>query len=189
MRAFLNDQMANPKLSGVIVDPSSATLSAVNQLEFFQDWLSDDKKEAVKKAVSSNELFLIQGPPGTGKTAVIAEITLSDSAARTQMRVYCSLPNQTLLSIMRFCRSQEPQARLFLRWSDSVVLRRLGKKANNGHLRSVRLLGVSKCCENANRYSRSCAKKEREARVAVKAIGNTMETVSVDTETIGELGN
>ena len=45
-------------------------------LDYYQDFLSDDKKEAVSKAVSSNELFLIQGPPGTGKTAVIAEIVL-----------------------------------------------------------------------------------------------------------------
>ena len=31
------------------------------------------QKEAVRKAVSSNGIFLLQGPPGTGKTQVIAE--------------------------------------------------------------------------------------------------------------------
>ena len=76
VNAFLYGQMVNPDLSRVIVDPSNATQVSRTSLDFFQDWLSDDKKDAVSKAVSSNELFLIQGPPGTGKTSVIAEIVL-----------------------------------------------------------------------------------------------------------------
>ena len=74
--AFLFDQMANPTLSGVIVDPSSSTQMSKPELEFFQTWLSEDKKEVVRRAVSTNDLFLIKGPPGTGKTSVIAEIVL-----------------------------------------------------------------------------------------------------------------
>lgn len=74
--AFLNDQMANPSLSNVIIDPARATRAPLPELEFFLEYLSDDKKLAVRKAISSNELFLIQGPPGTGKTSVIAEIIL-----------------------------------------------------------------------------------------------------------------
>ena len=83
---FLSDKMANPDLGRVIIDPSVTTSSSGTELNFFQDWLSEDKKDAVRKAVASNELFLIQGPPGTGKTAVIAEIVLQilrrDSEAR-----------------------------------------------------------------------------------------------------------
>lgn len=74
--AFLYEQMANPGLARVIVDPSQTTHASESDLDFFQDFLSDDKKEAVRKAIASNELFLIQGPPGTGKTSVIAEIAL-----------------------------------------------------------------------------------------------------------------
>ena len=74
--AFLFDQMANPALSGVIMDPSSSTRMSQPELAFFQTWLSEDKKEVVRSAVSTNDLFLIQGPPGTGKTSVIAEIVL-----------------------------------------------------------------------------------------------------------------
>ena len=74
--AFLNDQMINPNLPAVIVDPSTATRTGLPELEFFQDWLSDDKKLAVRQAIASNELFLIQGPPGTGKTSVISEVVL-----------------------------------------------------------------------------------------------------------------
>ena len=74
--AFLFDQMANPALSGVIMDPSRSTRMSQPELAFFQTWLSEDKKEVVRSAVSTNDLFLIQGPPGTGKTSVIAEIVL-----------------------------------------------------------------------------------------------------------------
>ena len=76
VNAFLYEQMANPNLANVIIDPSSTTRSPETAFDFFQDRLSDDTKAVVRKAVSSNELFLIQGPPGTGKTSVIAEIVL-----------------------------------------------------------------------------------------------------------------
>ena len=76
IRAFQFGDFANPKLANVIVEPDGATHIPPPALEYYQDFLSKDKKEAVSKAVSSNELFLIQGPPGTGKTAVIAEIVL-----------------------------------------------------------------------------------------------------------------
>ena len=76
IRAFRNNDMASPNLADIIVAPGKATHLPPSDLEYFQDFLSNDKKEAVRKAVASNELFLIQGPPGTGKTAVIAEIVL-----------------------------------------------------------------------------------------------------------------
>ena len=85
--AFLNDQMANPSLSGVIIDPTSATRAPLPELEYFQDWLSDDKKLAVRKAIASNELFLIQGPPGTGKTSVISEIILQILKKNPEARI------------------------------------------------------------------------------------------------------
>ena len=73
---FRNDQMVNPNLGSILVDPSLSTRSPISDLNFFQDFLSDYTKEVVCRAVCSNELFLIQGPPGTGKTSVIAEIVL-----------------------------------------------------------------------------------------------------------------
>ena len=76
VNAFLYEQMANPNLANVIIDPSNTTRSQETNLDFFQDRLSDDTKAVVRKAISSNELFLIQGPPGTGKTTLIAEIVL-----------------------------------------------------------------------------------------------------------------
>ncbi len=87
VNAFLYDQMVNPSLAGVIVEPSGATRGSDTQLTYFQDWLSDDKKEAVLKAVASNELFLIQGPPGTGKTSVITEIILQILRKEPEARI------------------------------------------------------------------------------------------------------
>lgn len=76
IRAFQSGQAVNPALANALVEPGQLTHLPPPTLDYYQDWLSADKKAAVSKAVASNELFLIQGPPGTGKTAVIAEIVL-----------------------------------------------------------------------------------------------------------------
>ena len=87
VNAFLYEQMANPNLARVIVDPSTATRFSEAQHDYYQHWLSEDQKSAVRKAVSSNELFLIQGPPGTGKTSVITEIVLQILRREPEARI------------------------------------------------------------------------------------------------------
>ena len=87
VNSFLFDQMVNPNLARIIIDPSSATRASESQLDYFQDWLSYDQKEAVRKAVSANEMFLIQGPPGTGKTSVISEIVLQILKREPEARI------------------------------------------------------------------------------------------------------
>ena len=74
--AFLTGQMANSNLANAILDPTKATHASTPDLDYYQTWLSSDKRDAVNRAIASNELFLIQGPPGTGKTSVIAEIVI-----------------------------------------------------------------------------------------------------------------
>ena len=88
--AFLFDQMANPALAGIIVDPSTSTQMTKCELGFFQDWLSEDKREVVRRAISTNDIFLIQGPPGTGKTSVIAEIILQILKRNPESRILLS---------------------------------------------------------------------------------------------------
>ena len=90
VKDFQYGTMTNPGLGNVIVDPVQTTHTPLPSLEYYQEWLSDDKKEAVRKAVASNELFLIQGPPGTGKTAVIAEITLQILRRNPDARILLS---------------------------------------------------------------------------------------------------
>lgn len=73
---FYSGFVKNPYLSTYLFNPE--TLSNI-QVEH-TDWvwhlssLNEKQKEAVRKAVCSNGIFLLQGPPGTGKTQVIAEI-------------------------------------------------------------------------------------------------------------------
>ena len=87
VNAFLYEQMVNPGLARVIVNPATASRFSESELDYFQEWLSDDQRTAVRKAVSSNELFLIQGPPGTGKTSVIAEIVLQILKKEPEARI------------------------------------------------------------------------------------------------------
>lgn len=74
---FYSGEVKNPYLSTYLFNPQ--TLPEIN-IKDFKDWtwflenLNDKQKEAVKKALSSNSIFLLQGPPGTGKTQVITEI-------------------------------------------------------------------------------------------------------------------
>lgn len=44
-------------------------------LSFFFWWV---KKDAISKALSSKNLFLLHGPPGTGKTTTVVEIILQE---------------------------------------------------------------------------------------------------------------
>ncbi len=43
------------------------------EVEFFNENLNQFQREAVRRAVCSEELFLIHGPPGTGKTTTLIE--------------------------------------------------------------------------------------------------------------------
>ena len=87
VNSFLYEQMANPNLARIIVTPTNATPVPDTQLEYFQDWLSRDQKEAVRRAAASNDIFLIQGPPGTGKTSVISEIVLQILKREPEARI------------------------------------------------------------------------------------------------------
>lgn len=72
---FYSGYVKNPYLSTYLFEPEQ--LQPVDAE--YSDWtwylssLNDKQKEAVRKAVASNGVFLLQGPPGTGKTQVIAE--------------------------------------------------------------------------------------------------------------------
>lgn len=98
--AFLFDQMANPALPGIIVDPSTSTQMALHELRFFQEWLSDDKREVVRRAVSTNDIFLIQGPPGTGEDISHCGDRPADSQAEP------AVPDPAELAVERGCRSR-----------------------------------------------------------------------------------
>lgn len=75
--SFYHGYVKNPFLASYFFVPETLGKSESNttEVEWFGNRLNDSQKEAVRRALASNSLFLLQGPPGTGKTEVIAEIT------------------------------------------------------------------------------------------------------------------
>jgi len=49
------------------------------EMEYLSKVLNEKQKEAIKKALISDNIFMIQGPPGTGKTEVISEIAYQEA--------------------------------------------------------------------------------------------------------------
>ena len=73
---FYSGYVKNPYLSTYLFNPEELDTIKTEPSDWlwYLDSLNEKQKEAVRKAVSSNGIFLLQGPPGTGKTQVIAEI-------------------------------------------------------------------------------------------------------------------
>jgi superfamily I DNA and/or RNA helicase len=76
LESFFEGNVKNPYLSTFLFAPEELNPNIYQNREWnwFLEKLNDKQKEAVKRAVSSNGVFLLQGPPGTGKTQVISEI-------------------------------------------------------------------------------------------------------------------
>lgn len=68
--------VANPKLFTAFIHPEKITEHPLCEPSFYNKRLNGPQQEAVKRALSVEDLCLIQGPPGTGKTTVITEICL-----------------------------------------------------------------------------------------------------------------
>lgn len=77
LESFYHGYVKNPFLASYLFVPETLgkAESESGEIEWFGNRLNDSQKEAVRKTLASNSLFLLQGPPGTGKTEVIAEIT------------------------------------------------------------------------------------------------------------------
>lgn len=66
----------NPDLGRYILNPESIPVPVPVDVDFIQTHIDDDKKDAVKAALSGPPLMLVEGPPGTGKTTFITELVL-----------------------------------------------------------------------------------------------------------------
>jgi len=89
--ALRNGSTANPQLSEVLLDIESARFDPPDpNLTFFQDGLDPIKQDAVRRALSAQDVFLLQGPPGTGKTTTLAEITLQILKIQPDARILIS---------------------------------------------------------------------------------------------------
>jgi len=76
LESFFEGNVKNPYLSTFLFSPEdlNPNIHQNREWNWFLEKLNDKQKEAVKRAVTSNGVFLLQGPPGTGKTQVISEI-------------------------------------------------------------------------------------------------------------------
>ena len=185
VRAFLYEDVANPSLGRVIVDPSVATSIAEPELNFFQDWLSDDQKESVRRAVASNEMFLIKGPPGTGKTSVIAETVLQILKREPEARIL--LTSQSNVAVDHALTQIASAA-----GEDCPEMVRLGRAEKIGsggemwtleeRARSWREEVLAKCRPQVT----SLRSEERKARAAIRDLEPENEHETADAETIEE---
>ncbi len=84
-------ETVNPRLAEVLTDLQRATFDDPDEsIEFVQSGLAPDKREAVRQALATRDLFLLQGPPGTGKTAAIAEMILQILKADPDAKILVS---------------------------------------------------------------------------------------------------
>ncbi len=73
------------------------SLSSDENLEFFQNELDDDKREAVRRALCSQDFLVVEGPPGTGKTKFITELILQFSVRNPDARILLSSQTNSAL--------------------------------------------------------------------------------------------
>ena len=172
--AFLYGQMANPNVAHVIVDPSSETRMEESSLEYFQEWLSEDKKKAVAMALASNELFLIQGPPGTGKTAVIAEIVLQILKREPDARILLTSQSNIAVdhALAQIAKAAPSVPPAMVRYGRSEKIADAGKTWTlRRRVRSWRKDVLKKC----DVVIEELRDEERAARAAVKAVEDVAE--------------
>lgn len=79
LKRLFNRETANRRLKDFIPNISAAESQIEDSIDEdeFSDYyrkMNKSQKEAVKRALECEDIYLIQGPPGTGKTTVICEI-------------------------------------------------------------------------------------------------------------------
>ncbi|MGY6215722.1 AAA domain-containing protein [Methylolobus aquaticus] len=87
----------NPDLGRYILNPDSIPVPVPADVDFIQAHIDDDKREAVKTALSGPPLMLVEGPPGTGKTTFITELVLQFLRQNPNARVL--LTSQTHVAL------------------------------------------------------------------------------------------
>ena len=72
----------------VLLGNEPALFERIGELESPSRPLNPEQREAVARALTSHDFFLIHGPPGTGKSHVLAEVALQ--CARKGQRILCT---------------------------------------------------------------------------------------------------
>ncbi|WP_332645578.1 DEAD/DEAH box helicase [Lysinibacillus sp. 54212] len=73
---------ANANLENILFEDKPVIAARRKDVEIeFHNQLNEFQRDAVKGAMSAEDLYVIQGPPGTGKTTVISEICYQNAKA------------------------------------------------------------------------------------------------------------
>lgn len=87
----------NPLLGNYIVEPADTPVPVPAEISFVQQAMDDDKRDAVRTAMSEPALMLVQGPPGAGKTTFITEVVLQTLSRNPNSRIL--LTSQTHVAL------------------------------------------------------------------------------------------
>lgn len=103
----------NALLGAYIVEPSDVPIQTPRDIKFMQENMDDDKRDAVRTALSEPALMLVQGPPGTGKTTFITEVVLQTLRSNPNARVLLTSQTHVALdnSLERILKESEAEIR------------------------------------------------------------------------------
>ncbi|CAL5341019.1 unnamed protein product [Camellia sinensis] len=123
------------------------------------------KKDAISKALSSKNIFLLHGPPGTGKTTTVVEIILQE-VKRGSKILACAASNIAVDNIVE--RLVPHRVKLVLRGDNSSLANDISKemKALNGKLLKTKDKNSRR---DIRRELKTLSKEERERQVLAVA--------------------
>jgi len=103
----------NALLGNHIVEPADTPVPVPAELTFIQQAMDDDKRDAVRTAMSEPALMLVQGPPGAGKTTFITEVVLQTLARNPNARILLTSQTHVALdnSLERILKESEAEVR------------------------------------------------------------------------------
>lgn len=97
LEAVRHGRSVNPDLGRQLIDAGSIVPPPLSSIQFIEQNIDEDKKDAVVVALSAPPLMIVQGPPGTGKTTLITELVLQTLKANPNSRIL--LTSQTHVAL------------------------------------------------------------------------------------------
>nr|WP_198046485.1 AAA domain-containing protein [Cupriavidus taiwanensis] len=111
----------NPLLGNYIVEPVEVPVPVPGDISFIQQTMDDNKRDAVRTAMSEPALMLVQGPPGAGKTTFITEVVLQTLARNPSARILLTSQTHVALdnSLERILKESKEEVRAIRIGSES----------------------------------------------------------------------
>ncbi len=73
MEEALSKLSKHPILPSLLLGKLKPSFRTVDEPDYFNENLNTKQREAVRRTLEANEVFIVHGPPGTGKTTTLAE--------------------------------------------------------------------------------------------------------------------